>query len=129
MPDAARSDMSFNAAKLFAHIKNNLNRDPTKDTEWMFCFSHEDFEYLMSVAEHFADALQQKLKVDQDAIACEYNEKPNVTDERGKRVKAPPEFCLTYIGSMTEKRLASIHTVFGKLATKHKITYGGVYSF
>lgn len=95
MDASAHRDMGFNAAKLFSHIKENLKRDPTEEKEWMFCFSHADFEYLMSVAEHFADAFQGKLKVDQDAIACEYNEKPDVRDERGKKVKADPEFTLT----------------------------------
>jgi hypothetical protein len=42
----------------------------------------------MSVAQHFADAFQEKLKVEQDAIVCEYDEKPDVQDERGIKVKA-----------------------------------------
>jgi hypothetical protein len=65
---SGHDEMRFSAAKLFSHIKQNLKRDPTDETEWRFCFSHDDFEHLMSMAQHFADAFQEKLKVEQDAI-------------------------------------------------------------
>jgi hypothetical protein len=112
-------EMSFDAQKLLERL-SETDRDSEEDVDVTFTFSHQDFEYLIPLAEEIGDLFAENLHVEYDSVVIGYDEHPNGED------KGLPQFTLTYLGPLTADQFAMLHELAAKLAKQHDIAYQGV---
>jgi hypothetical protein len=102
------------------------DRDPEEDVDVTFIFSHQDFDYLIPLAEEIGDLFADKLRVEFDSVVIEYDEHPNEEDSAGQQVQLPPQFTLTYLGPLTADQFTMLHELAAQQAKRHEIMYKGV---
>ncbi len=118
--------MRLDARVLFRHLIDNLGGKPDTPYDWVFEFSHPDFEYLQSQMEPIADFFAEMLSLTPEDAIGSFDDAPTAEDEYGHTIKLDPRMSLEYSGVVTEKTLAQLHKGFKKLAAKAKIKYLGV---
>ena len=117
--------MSMDAQKLLERL-SAADRDTEADVDVTFTFSHQDFDYLIPLAEEIGDLLAEKLNVEYDSVVIGYDEHPNGGNTS---YKCPPQFTLTYIGPLTADQFASLHELASNFAKQHNLAYRGVSSW
>jgi len=118
--------MALDARALFRHLIDNLGGKPDTPYDWVFEFSHPDFQYLQSQMETIADFFARRLSLTPDDVIGSFDDAPTAEDEEGNTIELDPTMTLEYSGVVTEKTLAQLHKGFKRLAAKAKIKYSGV---
>jgi hypothetical protein len=117
--------MALDAQKLLEQLAKT-DRNVDEDVDVTFTFSHDDFDYLIPLAEKIGDLFADKLNVEYDSVVIGYDEHPTVEGAGGIQEKSPPQFTLSYIGPLMADQFAMLHELAARCAKQHAITYRGV---
>lgn len=122
--DHPADPLRHDSAALFRHLKQLGSEQD--EAEWIFTFSHEDFEHLQAAMEPLAEFFTEFLGIEPEDFVGSFDEEPIAEDENGREIELDPLITLEYTGLLTEPQLASLHTGFERLATEKGVVYQGV---
>ena len=116
--------MPQGAHKLIERLSKQ-GRDLEEDVDVTFTFCHDDFEYLIPLAEKIGDFFAEKLDVEYDSVVIDYNEHPDGTEDDNDSPRKP-NFTLSYIGPLTKEQFSMLDELAATMAKQNQITYDGV---
>lgn len=127
-PAAPAPSMKFDAAALFAHLRE-LDKEPEArrfHKVWHFSFHHQDFQHLSGVAETLLDGMIATLGRTPRRLEPSLAETQLHIDERGNKTNGPPVAEIVFTDYLAENELAKLHLAFKALAERHEIVYEGL---
>jgi len=110
-------DLRFDIDALFAHISENLERDPEAEAEWHFTFRSEDLGKLTRVGEQLADEFDVFLQEQVETV------------EEGRTFMGPPLMAVVIQAALGAAHVKELSEVFAGVARDEGLTYEGVSSF
>lgn len=109
-------DLRFDVDALFAHMRDNLDRDPdNEETEWRFTFRSSDLDKLTRIGESLAEEFDVHLQ-----------ESVETYHEDGRRTMGPPLMDVVIIAALPAEEVKSLSARFADLARDADLTYEGV---
>lgn len=117
--------MPKDAHKLIERL-SQPDRDLEEDVDVTFTFCHDDFDYLIPLAEKIGDFFAEKLNVEYDSVVITYNEHPDEDDDELDDSPWKPNFTLSYIGPLTTEQFSMLDELAATMAKQNQLTYEGV---
>lgn len=115
----AEPDLRLDIDALFAHLRDNLERDPDdEESEWHFTFRSDDLDKLTRIGESLADDFDVHLQEEVETV-----------EEDGSHTIGPPLLAVVIVASLPADEVKALAARFTDLARREGITYEGVSAF